>query len=706
MGRARVDLVRRLVQRDGESIALTDQEERLLRLLVDAAGRPVSRAVLLAEALDFRADLKTRALDHAVTRLRKKLGDPALVQSVYGVGYRLPLARDEDLVGRDAELDALARSTARGLLLHGPGGIGKTRLARTVSGTFCAVADCMTPEQLTARVASALDASTGGLAEALAWRGAHTLVLDNLEQLDAAADALLQTWLHDAPELTVVGTSRRPHPFAQEVVALSPLSPEQVGELLERRGGPRTQLPRRLSALVAGLPLAVELLAARTRVASLQQLEERADLGLLGTETMRTSLQGTWRLLPDIDRRAFLAAASFAGGFDLPAWEAVWGEADALDRIESLVGWSLVRRADGRFELLDPVHRFARELKPTHLAQHAVYFGVFGDQRAEAARFRSEVSELRLERANLDQASAFSIGAARGLDALMAHEGAHAMRVAALGARPELGWRVADAHLRLGALERAEDLAREALAHEPGKALLTLGGVLLARGKLDEAERTFAAARDALLAEGDVCRAAGARFNAAHSKAIRGELEVAVQEARAAFDELDPDVAPALRGAVAGGLATFEMERGRLEQARSWLRRIPEGFGAVGTRLHAEYALGWFEADAGDVTSAQARFQAVCDACGPRGEAALAGDALEARGVMRALGHQIVAGLSDVERAVHLHRRSGRAEAEDRARFFVSVLEHRLDEAVPVSAQRLNGQGVEGRIARRLLSRR
>jgi tetratricopeptide (TPR) repeat protein len=292
------------------------------------------------------------------------------------------------------------------------------------------------------------------------------------------------------------------------------------------------------------------------------------------------------------------------------------------------------------------------------------------------------------------------------LDALFAVEGAHALRVAALGHWPELGWRVADAHLRLGALEQAEAVAREAVAHDPGKSLLTLGGVLLARGKLDEAVQTFTSAREVLLQDGDVSRAAGARFNTAHVRAIQGELEVAVREARAAFEELDPDLAPALRGAVAGGIATFEMERGRLDQARMWLRRIPDGYGAVGTRLHAEYALGWLEADAGDFKSAHARFQAVCDACGPRGEAALAGDALEARGVMRALGGDVIQGLSDVERATHLHRRRGRGEAEDRARFFLSVLEHQLDETVPVSAQRLNGQGVEGRIARRLLSRR
>lgn len=111
VGPALVDLSLREIRLGSEVVALSPQEAALLERLSASGGRPVERTVLLTEALGYREGIHTRALDHAITRLRRKLGDPSKLPSVYGVGYRLVFdAEDEDLVGRAALLAELRAS--------------------------------------------------------------------------------------------------------------------------------------------------------------------------------------------------------------------------------------------------------------------------------------------------------------------------------------------------------------------------------------------------------------------------------------------------------------------------------------------------------------------------------------------------------------------------------------------------------------------
>ena len=696
-----VDLNGRTIRLGGRTASLTDAEERLLRLLLAAEGQPVARAVLLEKGLEYRPDLKTRALDHAVTRLRKKLGDNDTIQSVYGVGYSLPFIRDSDLVGRRHELSLLADSASRSVLMHGAGGIGKTRLARTVAGSFIALVGVVTVEELRAAVATALDATPPGIEEALSWHE-HTLVLDNLEQLDAESDDQLLAWA--AMEgVRIVGTSRRRHPFAQVTISVPPLSPDEVQQLLRRRGGPDAPLPRSLARLVSGVPLAVELLAARTRVASLDELEERASLGLFGEGGLRSSLEGTWELLEERDRLALRATGCFEGGFGLSAWEAVWGEDDALERMLALVDFSLVRRHAERFELLDAVLHFAREKDSgPWRAAHAAFYGAFGQERVEAAKWCGFTAELALERGNLSRAAPHAVGAVLGLEALLKVEGAHALRLQVLDLAPEEEqWRRADALRRMGRLEEALACCRDDVL----ESVLNQGGILLAQGQLDDAEVCFQRVEALAEETGNDRRLAGARFNRANIVAFRGDLDAAIALGRQAVEMLDVTTEPLMYGTMAGGLAIFELEAGRAARARLWLHRVPPRAGRSGVLLHAEYALAWFEAEAGNLEQALERLQEIESRCGPRGEIALASDAMEARGVFLALKGNELEGLDCLERAASIHRRTGRAESLGRATFFASVVEHRLGGAAP-DAKRMAGTGVEGRFARLLLSLR
>lgn len=691
VGTARVDFELRTLERAGQTLALSEQEAELLQLLAAHAGEPVPRARLLQEGLGHRPGLKSRALDHAVTRLRRKLGDPSLIEAVYGVGYRLLRPDDPDLVGRGAELAWLSSCRDAGRLLMGPGGIGKTRLARTQGGVFVGCAGCRSQDQVANAVAAALDCRLGALDEVLRHHG-PVLVLDNLEQLDASGDALLVRWLEEG--LRVLGTSRRRHAFATAVLELSLLDEVAVVALLHRRGGPQHSLPPGLAALVGGLPLAVELLAARTRVASLQELEARLDLGVLGGDRVQGMLEETWSLLSPRDQRALRAVGAFEGGFDLAGWEAVWGGPDALDRLQGLAEWSLVRRQTARIRVLDTVERFAR-LKGSEpwVRAHADHYGALGGCLAEGARLRGDTEQLRRERANLQRASALSEDAAEGLDALLAWEGAHALRLTLLEGS-SLRWRKADALAGLGRHEEALEVLAQPVT---GRELLTRGAHLLFLGRFAEAEATLGRARAVLASEEDPARAAGARFNLAHLAALRGHIPRAIDEARAALQELEPLDAAELRAAMLSGLAAFMLEAGQVAAARSTLARIPEGVRAH-VRLHVDYALAWVEVDS-DLSAASARFARVALQASECGEASLAADAQEGRGAT--LEAQGLPGLRELDAAIAVHRRLGRSEPLRRARLLVSAVEGRASGQTPELPE-----GAAGQLARCILSRR
>ena len=335
--------------------------------------------------------------------------------------FPTPLTR---LIGREVELAALHAGlqddAVRLLTLTGPGGVGKTRLAIAVAATMVdAYPDGVVFVDLTPVTDSSLVIATIaavlGVRESAEQRLVETLstflspkrvllILDNCERVVAAATAVTAL-LATCPGLTVFATSREPFhvrgerefpvlplplPGAGRLPALAALAQvPAVALFVERATAVQpdfvlsdnnafavTAICRRLD----GLPLAIELAAARVKVlppaALLTRLDVRLPLLTGGGQdlparqrTMRDAIAWSYDLLSSEDQALFRHLAVFAGGFTLDAAEAVADPDGALpvfDGIVALVEQSLLRQAPGRddeprYVLLETMREFGLE---------------------------------------------------------------------------------------------------------------------------------------------------------------------------------------------------------------------------------------------------------------------------------------------------------------------------------------------------------
>jgi predicted ATPase/class 3 adenylate cyclase len=341
---------------------------------------------------------------------------PAL--KTLGAGSSLPRPATP-LVGRDgelAELTAVLRSPdVRLMTLTGPGGSGKTRLAIGVAQRltdafpdgvyFVSLAAATTAEVMWTSIAEVLDVPPEGrIPPGFFLHVAHRsalFVLDNLEQLHGA-DAVVAELLTQAPQVVVIATSRRPlHVQAEHEHAVPPLELPDDSSLSDAERSGAVQLfvqhackvkaSFRLSSANAadvvalcrrldGLPLAIELAAARVKLLSpaalLTRLDKALDLSATGNQvlarqkTLRDTIGWSYDLLTPVQQTFFRALGVFAGGADLDAIEAVCsdidGFVDAFDLVAELVDASLVAVADGpdgepRVSLLETIRGYARD---------------------------------------------------------------------------------------------------------------------------------------------------------------------------------------------------------------------------------------------------------------------------------------------------------------------------------------------------------
>ena len=414
-----VDLDLREVHGFGEVRTLTPTEAALLSWLAARPGEPSSREDLLTEVWGYAKGVDSATVFNTVRRLRTKIevdpGNPDHILTVRGLGYRLVCApASSTLLGRSRDVLRLEGLLAEGRLVTviGPGGMGKTRLAREVlarhagPGWFCDLSEV----QDATEVAAAVMAATASGDEAALDRPRALLVLDNLEQaLDGSAQ-VVRRWLDSLPDLRVLTTSREALALdGEQVVVLGPLDAEDAAVLFRKRAqavDPSFQaedvVVEAIVSRLDGIPLALELAAGRVRVLAADDLLRRLDdqLAVLRGRrrdrparhaTLEAVADGSWALLAPDEQRAFARCAVFHGGFDLLAAEAVLGSA-ALDLVDALVARSLlwVDRAGSapRFRAYGVLRAYARARlaasadAESALQAHAQHYAHFdwGDQ--------------------------------------------------------------------------------------------------------------------------------------------------------------------------------------------------------------------------------------------------------------------------------------------------------------------------------------
>ncbi len=317
----------------------------------------------------------------------------------------LPAERDR-FVGRASDLAALKERFEDGaqvVSLLGIGGTGKTRLAVRFAweqlpsypggAWFCDLSETRGIDGIVSTVAQTLGVPLGGadpvqqLGHAIAGRGRCLVVLDNFEQVARFAPQTLACWLDRATSAHFVVTTREVLGIPGEhLMHLDPLVPSEALELFVARArqthpsfrtsGDSQGTMEALVELLDGLPLAIELAAARARVMGpakmIDHMQERFRL-LSSTagasrhvdrhRTLRAALDWSWDLLSGDEQTALAQLSVFEASFTLEAAEDVL-ELDvwAIDAIQSLVDRSLVRPvADDRFELLMSVQAYASE---------------------------------------------------------------------------------------------------------------------------------------------------------------------------------------------------------------------------------------------------------------------------------------------------------------------------------------------------------
>ncbi|WP_329264108.1 AfsR/SARP family transcriptional regulator [Streptomyces sp. NBC_01478] len=384
-------------------------------LAVAAAAHPRDEEVL-GELL--RGEAATAGPSAALTRyeayrreLRDELGtDPgAGLKAVQQELLRgeAPVARHgvphepNPLLGRDEDIAAVERlsGASRAVTVVGPGGLGKTRLAHAVSRRaeqrvvyFVPLAGVIEDADVAAEVASALGAGGGGMSGPAAGdpvsgilgalgSGPALLVLDNCEQVIRGAADLVQALVSSSKDLRVLATSRSPLGLTSEAVyALPELGLGVSVELFTQRARAArsgVELPpdavAELCRHLDGLPLAVELAAARVRVLSVpdiaRRLGDRFALLRGGARdvperhrTLHAVVEWSWNLLAEDARAALRTLSVFPGGCSGEAAEQVLGE-DALFLLEQLADQSLLTVADTpagvRFRMLETVREFS-----------------------------------------------------------------------------------------------------------------------------------------------------------------------------------------------------------------------------------------------------------------------------------------------------------------------------------------------------------
>ena len=356
-----------------------------------------------------------------------------------------------------AVLERLFERQTRLITITGPGGVGKTRLAEHFlhqSGRmptpccFVDASECHQADDLVLSVAESLGLGTINwddpaerLGLILSRRGPIVLFLDNLEQLAKHAAGLVFQWLSTAPEAIFLVTSRgRLNLTGETLLELKPFSSDQ-GEIDAVSEAAELFIDRRLAVdpefepsaaditaihhiveCVDGLPLAIELAAARSRLLGTDNLRRRLaqSFDVLKSKvrdrperhrTLHNTLQWSWKQLPSELRTILGQLAVFEGRFTLDDATGVLAtscpDVDPIEAVESLREVSLILECTGGFRLLRHIRRFAwTALEDTEQQRgalaHASYFKRLAERRLMPRDWTLPLRLERTERANYD----------------------------------------------------------------------------------------------------------------------------------------------------------------------------------------------------------------------------------------------------------------------------------------------------------------
>ena len=387
--------------------------------------------------------------------------------------------RATSFIGREHEVLRVAAALREGPLvtLTGVGGVGKTRLALEAAAReqdrfgdgvcVCELAPLDDGAAVTHAVASALrlQQQQGLGIEATVIEYLRTrqllLVVDNCEHVLEAAARLLDQIVRHCPRVSVLATSREALGIEGERILLVPPLPVEDATRLfadrARAGRPDFDLAHEPAGAVAeicrrldGLPLAIELAAARMRVMSSIDIARRLDRlrllsgGARGAPPRQQSLAATidwsYRLLTEPEQSLFMRLSVFAGGFDLDAAHGVCGadgasEDDTLELLTGLVDKSMVIVRSGtdrtRYGVLETLRAFGRDrlrengIDDRNATRHAQYYTELAeraaaamhgpDERAWVERMLPDYDNLRaaFERAMADRTSTSHFGWSR-----------------------------------------------------------------------------------------------------------------------------------------------------------------------------------------------------------------------------------------------------------------------------------------------------
>jgi predicted ATPase len=355
-----------------------------------------------------------------------------------------------------------------------------------------------------------------------------------------------------------------------------------AGFVLTEDNGPAvTAICERL----AGLPLAIELAAARLGVLTAADLATRLTTALAVLDqaprdapprqrTLRATLDWSFDLLGPQEQDAFTALGAFAGGCDLAAAEAVTGA--SLEILEALVGKSLVTSRDGRLSFLEPVRQYAAErlaargdAEAVHRRHHAYFLALAERMEADFwahGRSAARVAVLRWEMDNFDAALERAFAGGRAVDAL-----------ALAGALGPLGWHTNASEWTRRRCARAVDAAGEdAPAPLRARALLALGNNSV--DQMTDLERLAAAL--ALFEDlGDETGAVRTLLCLSSGKTLRGDFEGARRTAEDALRRARRLDDLALSGEA---LAQIGLSLDDVEEALPFLREAAESCRRMG----------------------------------------------------------------------------------------------------------------------------